>query len=357
MTIEQELFASYRVIKESLTEYGFDSFNGVFTYSKDFLNNEFKALITIDEYGTLNGKVIENAFGDEFTQLRIESYKGGFIAEVREAYKEILLDIRDKCFKKEIFVSNQANRLTKIIYERYHESPDFPFTNSKIEHYGVFRYHGNDKWYGLIMNVNKSVFGFPNNEEYVDIINVKIDETKREEILSVKGIYPSYHMNKKKWISIILDESLSDEDVMSYIDYSRNFMVGKTTRKNNEPLYFIQPVNPKYYDLDAAFIRDNGVTGWKQSRKVNIGDICYMYFANPVGCIKYKCVVVETDIPFEFKSKEVSMNKLMKIKIIKHVEHNDLTFKYLKTLGISLIRGPVSISKEVALEIDKDIEK
>ena len=51
------------------------------------------------------------------------------------------------------------------------------------------------------------------------------------------------------------------------------------------------------------------------------------------------------------------MNKLMKIKIIKHVEHNDLTFKYLKTLGISLIRGPVSISKEVALEIDKDIEK
>ena len=353
MTIEQELFASYRVKIESLIEYGFKSFNDVFTYEKNFLDNEFKALIVIDEKGNLSGKVIENAFGDEFVQLRIESYKGGFIAEVKEAYKEILLDIRDKCFKKEIFVSNQANRLTKLINERYHESPDFPFTNSKIEHYGVFRYKGNNKWYGLIMNVNKSVFGFPNNEEYVDIINVKIDETKREEILKIKGIYPSYHMNKKKWISIILDESLSDEEVMSYIDYSRNYMVGKSSRKNNEHLYFIQPVNPNYYNLDAAFIRDNGVTGWKQSRKVNVGDICYMYFANPVGYIKYKCEVVETDIPFEFKSKEVSMSKLMKIKIIKHIEHNELTFKFLKTLGVYLIRGPVSISKETADEIDK----
>jgi hypothetical protein len=47
------------------------------------------------------------------------------------------------------------------------------------------------------------------------------------------------------------------------------------------------------------------------------------------------------------------MSKLMKIKIIKHIKHNDLTFKFLKTLGISLIRGPVSISKEIADEIDK----
>ena len=32
--------------------------------------------------------------------------------------------------------------------------------------------------------------------------------------------YKAYHMNKKKWISIILDETLSDEDIFKYIDES-----------------------------------------------------------------------------------------------------------------------------------------
>ena len=355
MTIEQELFASYRAITEKLLDYGFENFSGVYTYSKDFHNNEFKALITVDEKGTLNSKVIEKAFDEEFTQLKNESYHGGFIGEVREEFKEILLDIRNKCFKKELFVSNQANRLTKLIFMKYHESPDFPFDQEKYKNYGVFRYHGNEKWYGLIMNVNKAVFGGENKEEYVDVINVRIDENKREKILARKGIYPSYHMNKQKWASVLLDESLSDEEVMKYINFSRDFMIGKTSRKNNEILYFLQPVNPKIYDLDEAFVRDNGVTGWKQSRKVNIGDICYMYFANPVGAVKYKCEVVETDIPFEYKSKEVSMTKLMKIRIIKKIDHNEITFKYLRTLGVSLIRGPVTLTEEMAKEIDKKI--
>ena len=163
-------------------------------------------------------------------------------------------------------------------------------------------------------------------------------------------------MNKKKWASILLDDSLTDEEVMSYINYSRDFMIGKTIRKGNERLYFIQPCNPKFYDLEAAFIRDKGITGWKQSRKVNIGDICYMYVANPVGAVKYKCEVVETDIPFEFKSKEVSMSKLMKIKLLEKVEHNNINFAYLKTIGISLIRGPVSINEETAKKIDTKIK-
>ena len=226
------------------------------------------------------------------------------------------------------------------------------FDNEKYKPYGVFRYHGNNKWYGLIMHVNKAVFGEENKEEYVDVINVRIDEERRNEILKEKAIYPSYHMNKQKWVSILLDESLKDEEVMEYIDWSRNFMIGKTNRKGNEPLYFIQPCNPKYYDLEAAFIRDNGVTGWKQSRKVNVGDICYMYIANPVGAVKYKCEVVETDIPFEYKGEDVSINKLMKIKLLKRIDNNKIDFKFLKSIGISLIRGPVSINKDMAEKID-----
>ena len=157
----------------------------------------------------------------------MESFHGGFVGTVREAYKEILVDIRNKCFKKEIFVSNQANRIAALIKKRYGESPNFPFKDPHIKNYGVFRYQGNQKWYGLIMNVNKSNFGGSDKKEYVDVINVRIDENRREEIIDRVSIYPSYHMNKQKWVSILLDESLEDEAVMTYIDYSRNFMIKK----------------------------------------------------------------------------------------------------------------------------------
>ena len=354
MTIEQDIFNAYRLINtDKLIEYGFDNFNNIYTYEVDFLNDDFVAKIIIDENNILKGQVIEKAFNEEYSQLRNESFQGGYVGEVREKYKEILLDIRNKCFSKQQFVSNQANRLSNLIKERYHEIPDHPFKDPHIKNYGVFRYHGNDKWYGLIMNIDKANLDKNSKDVYVDVINVRIDENNRETILKQKSFYPSYHMNKQKWVSIILDDSVDDEAVMSYIDYSRNYMIGKSNRIGNKPLYFIQPCNPKYYDLEAAFKRDNGVTGWKQSRKVNIGDICYMYIANPIGAIKYKCEVVETDIPYEFKSKEVSMTKLMKIKLLKTVNHNEITFKKLKELGISLIRGPVSISEEIASKIDE----
>ena len=83
------------------------------------------------------------------------------------------------------------------------------------------------------MNINKSVFIKDKKDEYIDVINVRIDENKREEIINYQNIFPSYHMNKQKWISIILDDSLSDEEAMKYIDYSRNFMMSKTSKRKS----------------------------------------------------------------------------------------------------------------------------
>ncbi|MBQ6730539.1 MAG: MmcQ/YjbR family DNA-binding protein [Bacilli bacterium] len=114
-----------------------------------------------------------------------------------------------------------------MIKNRYNELPDHPFKEPHIINYGVYRYKGNKKWYGLVMNIDKGHLVKEEKGTYVDVINVRIDESKRETIINNQSIYPSYHMNKQKWVSIILDDSLDDEVVMAYIDYSRNFMINK----------------------------------------------------------------------------------------------------------------------------------
>ena len=53
--------------------------------------------------------------------------------------------------------------------------------------------------------------------ESVEVINVKVDSSKIGEILSIKGYYPAFHMNKKCWVSIILDETLPDTEIQRRI--------------------------------------------------------------------------------------------------------------------------------------------
>ena len=43
---------------------------------------------------------------------------------------------------------------------------------------------------------------------------------KAHSILSQKGYYPAFHMNKKCWVSIILEDALSDEEIQKRIRFS-----------------------------------------------------------------------------------------------------------------------------------------
>jgi predicted DNA-binding protein (MmcQ/YjbR family) len=54
----------------------------------------------------------------------------------------------------------------------------------------------------------------------IEVLNVKIDENKIPELIKQKGYYEAYHMNKKYWISIILNDTLLDKNIISLIDES-----------------------------------------------------------------------------------------------------------------------------------------
>jgi predicted DNA-binding protein (MmcQ/YjbR family) len=68
------------------------------------------------------------------------------------------------------------------------------------------------------MNINKSKITKGNNE--VEIINVKLPEEDIKQLLNSSGYYKAYHMNKKNWITIILDDTINDEKIMDYINKS-----------------------------------------------------------------------------------------------------------------------------------------
>lgn len=336
MSIEEDIFQKYIPDIKKLIKYGFKKNKTVYRYEKIFKNSEFKAVIEISKTGKISGMVYDIENNDEFLPLKVESQQGAFVGEVKEEYKNILTDIRDSCFSENYFMFPQANRITNLIISKYGDNPDFMWKN--FSDYGVFKNANNNKWYGIIMNINYSKLGLDNNKP-VEIINIKLDKDKIQKLHEKQGFYPAWHMNKKSWITILLDETLQDDEIMSLIEESYSY----TIEPQKE---WIVPANPKYFDIIQAFEEQDEII-WKQSSKIKKGDIAYLYVANPVSAILYKCEVTEINIPYKYADKNLKIEKVMKIKLLKRYNKNFMTFEKLNKYGITAIRGQRTCPEEL----------
>lgn len=94
---------------------------------------------------------------------------------------------------------------------------DYPWEDSP--EYTVFRHADNRKWFALITQIKYSTFGV-DRPGLVNIINLKSDPDLIEDLLHEPGILPAYHMNKRHWITILLDDSCPASQIQNLIDLS-----------------------------------------------------------------------------------------------------------------------------------------
>ena len=210
-----DVFKNQKFIPEQMSEFGFQKTEDTYIYEENFLDDSFRAVVTVKN-GKVDGQVIDCSTGDEYYQIEVPTMQGKFVSSVRAGYLEILGRIVDHCCLTMPFASPQANRIAGRIYDRYHVAPDFPWKSKSFKAYGVFRHLDSGKWFGLIMNVKRGLVTKNDDEQTVDIINLKSDSMPLDD----RFVFPSYHMNHKYWISVVLDDQLDDDDVMRLIDES-----------------------------------------------------------------------------------------------------------------------------------------
>ena len=341
MKIEHEIFKRSKVNFSKLKEYGFEKRNDSYIYSKNIMDNDFRIDVTINSKGIVDGKVIDLEFGDEYTNFRIEDNTGSFVGQVLCEFKNLLNDIRKKCFLEQYFIFEQSNRIANLIREKYKNEPEFEWETSPGN--AIFRNTDSKKWYGIIMHIDKSKLEKSSSGE-VEIINVKLAPDEIINLLQKQGFYPAYHMNKKSWITMILDNTISDEEIMSLVDKSYSCTA---TIKSNE---WIVPANPKYFDIEKA-LKKSKTINWKQSTEVKVNDIVYLYVAQPYSSIMYKFKVIEVNIPYKYKDENLKIQRVMKIQLLEKYDKGKYSFNKLKEYGITAVRGPrympVSLSEYI----------
>ena len=134
------------------------------------------------------------------------------------------------------------------------------------------------------------------------------------------------------------------KEIREMIDLS--YQVTASSRKRQKirpPKEWIVPANPKYYDIVHAF-DDEEEINWKQGAGIRTGDTVFIYVAAPVSAILYQCLVTETDIPYTYTDRNLSMTALMKIRLKNRYVPEQFAFKKLKSeFGIFAVRGPRGI--------------
>lgn len=344
MNIEENIFKRAIIDFDKLSAYGFTPKQDLWTYTQTFMNNEFKAVVTINNQGQIRGNVYETDSNEPYIPLRVEGMNDGYVGEVRSEYKKILSAIKEHCCHLQYFISPQANHLAEALYQKYGDRPTFPW--EKYSGHGVFRNPHNQKWYALIMSIDKSKLNKSQSGE-VEVINLKISEQKIPELLKQKGFFPAYHMNKKTWITLILNDTLPDALILSLIEESHAYTIQSSASRKLGPQSWLIPANPSYFDLKAAFAQQDEII-WKQNARITMGDTVYLYLAAPISAIIYQCAVTKTDIPYNYEDKNLKITKVMKIKRLQTYPKDFMPLSRLKQYGIKAIRNQQICPDELA---------
>lgn len=93
----------------------------------------------------------------------------------------------------------------------------------------------NDK--ALVFSVCGKMFSLTNNIDTFDRINVKCDPEEAVELRErFNSVIPGFHMNKKYWNTIIMDHSISDEQIKAWIVNSYQIIVSQLPKRKRDEL-------------------------------------------------------------------------------------------------------------------------
>lgn len=240
----EDLLKHKKADLQKLLAYGFLKNENGFAYRTQLLAGEFDCLINIHSDGNIETHLYERfdlaSSGSSHTEADIADeyvlYKtnatGEYVARVRDELESLVGGIVRDCYAPSVYRQPQTLEIIESIEKQYGDEQEFLW--KKYPENGIFRHPETKKWYAAILTVARDKLT-GTSKEVVEIIDLHVPADSMECLLEKEGIYPGWHMNKKHWISIILDGSIPTEEICELIEQSHQLAalskVRKTPRK------------------------------------------------------------------------------------------------------------------------------
>lgn len=206
-----------KVNEEKLLSFGFEKQNDSYIYMVDLMNHQMKMIVTISKDLNLFTAVIDNSSNEEYVLHLIPNAVGSYVGQIRSEYEEVLDNIIKNCFEPDVFKSIQALNIIGYIRDKYGDELEFLW--EKFPHNAIWRRKDNKKWYAALLTVSKRKLGVDSNE-IIEIIDLRMRTEDIDTIVDDIKYFRGYHMNKKHWITICLDNTVPDKEIQQRIDDS-----------------------------------------------------------------------------------------------------------------------------------------
>ena len=107
--------------------------------------------------------------------------------------------------------------LRRYIAEQYGIEPEYLF--KRYPDIAVFRRPDSGKWFALTGVLERRKLGIAEDGR-VEIVNLKLDPLIVEMLRSREGFRPAWHMNRERWITVLLDGPIEAEELHTFLDMS-----------------------------------------------------------------------------------------------------------------------------------------
>ena len=207
----------YNFTEEQLTKFGFLRDSVGLYLNKDILNNEFRVEIRVVDKA-FEIEVYDNNFNEIYPLFSVDSAVGEIVTNVRNEVELIIKEILELSDNTEAIY----NEIIKYIKKKYSSTIVKPFkSNPDIKAFVTDK----NKWYALILDVEYNKLNKDSSiESKVKIINLKHNTDHIPKIINERNIFPSYHMSKKHWISVVIDNNMDLNYLTQLIDISYNLV-------------------------------------------------------------------------------------------------------------------------------------
>lgn len=202
---------------KKLLAFGFSQEEGEYAYGTPVCGGEFFLRVKVALDGGVRTELTDALTQEPYTLHLLPEANGAFVGAVREEYRNTLALIAEKCFERNAFKGASARDAINYVRQKYGDEPEYLWETTPEN--AVWRRKDNRKWYGALLTVKGSRLGL-NGDGTVEIIDLRAAAENLPSVIDGKRFFAGYHMNKKHWITALLDGTVPPEELYRLIDES-----------------------------------------------------------------------------------------------------------------------------------------
>ena len=187
---------------QKLAAYGFKEYGDQYIFKTNIVGGQLLTTIAIDKDGNVSTETVDSASGEVYSLHLVEGVTGAFVGAVREDLRRVLDDIAAKCYEGGTLKSEATQAVLNFAKEKYGDELEFLWEGFPKD--AVLRRKDSGKWYALFVELKRCKLGLDGDGD-VNIAVMRALPDSASSLPDGKRFLPAYHMNKKNWITAVLD--------------------------------------------------------------------------------------------------------------------------------------------------------